>query len=70
VTFAGFSGASLCSVVLTVQQCPGGVVYRSIPYKWVNLPFGDLGELRTSRSEIDEAPRSGAEGRLKICLPI
>ena len=44
MTFAGFSSALLCSVVLVVQRCPGGVVYRSTTCKLLNLPFGDPGE--------------------------
>ena len=34
--FAGFSSASLCSVVRTVQRCSGGVVYESMTYKLLN----------------------------------
>jgi hypothetical protein len=56
VTFAGFSRALLCSVVLTVQQCPGGVVYESRPYKWLNFQFGDPDELRTRMSGVRISP--------------
>jgi len=56
VTFAGFGSALLCSVVLTVQRCPGGVVYESMPYKWLNFLFGDPGELRTRRSGVRISP--------------